>query len=129
MRFLSSVAHTIIGLVIGLALLAAPWLFMFSDVGGAAVAVPIWVGLFLLVSELTTTSQISLVKLVPMSAHVFIDVLAGIFLALSPFFFAFTDEGVNAWLPHMIVGVLIIGYALVTRTSEVTHHHHTVAHQ
>lgn len=118
MKFLSSKVHTIIGLVVGAALIIAPWLFGFADVGGAAVMVPIYIGVFILLSELTTTSPVSLVKLVPMQVHVVMDVLTGLFLLASPWIFGFADEAANAWVPHVVVGILIVGYALVTRTSD-----------
>lgn len=118
MKFLSTRTHTIIGLIVGVALIVAPWLFAFADQGGAAVMVPIYVGIFILLSELTTTSPISAFKLVPMRIHVMMDVLTGLFLLASPWLFGFNDLEANAWVPHVIVGVLIVGYALVTRTSD-----------
>ena len=118
MKLLSTRTHTIIGIVVGLALLVAPWLFGFADEGGAAVMVPIYLGIFILLSELTTTSPLSLVKLVPMRVHVIVDVLTGLFLLASPWLFSFADLEVNAWLPHVVVGILIVGYALVTQTSD-----------
>lgn len=118
MKPISSRTHTIIGLIVGVALLLAPMLFGFSDVGGAAVAVPMYVGIFILLSELTTTSPASPIKLIPMSAHIILDVLTGLFLLASPWLFGFSDLELNAWLPHVIVGVLTAGYALMTRTSD-----------
>lgn len=118
MKLINSRVHTIIGLVVGAALLVAPWLFGFADEGGAAVTVPIAVGIFIILSELTTTSAASPIKLVPMRVHIIVDVLTGLFLALSPWLFMFNDEPVNAWLPHVIVGILIVGYALMTRTND-----------
>ena len=120
MKLLSSRAHTIIGIIVGLALIAAPWLFGFADEGGAAMMVPIYVGLFILFSELTTTSPISLVKLVPMRIHIIVDILTGLFLLASPWLFGFADLEENAWVPHVVVGVLVVGYALVTRTSDAS---------
>lgn len=120
MKLLTTRMHTIIGLVVGLALLVAPWLFGFAEQGGAAVMVPIYVGIFIILSELTTTSVLSPIKLVPMSAHIVVDVLTGLFLALSPWFFGFSDLELNAWLPHVVVGVVVMGYALVTRTDDAT---------
>lgn len=113
MRFLSSKTHTIIELIVGVALIFAPQLFGFSD-NVAASMVAFYVGIFVILSELVTTSPISLAKLVPMNIHLAVDYIAGIFLALSPWIFAFNNAPVNAWLPHVIVGILIIGYALVT---------------
>lgn len=118
MKPLSVKTHTVIGLIVGLALIVAPWLFAFSDQGGAAVMVPIYVGIFILLSELTTTSPYSPIKLVPMKTHIVIDVLTGLFLLLSPWLFNFSGLEVNAWLPHVIVGIAIVGYALMTRTSD-----------
>lgn len=118
MKFLSSSTHTVIGLIIGAALVIAPWLFGFVEVGGAAVAVPILLGLFIIISELTTTSPASPVKIVPMSTHLVVDYLTGILLALSPWLFGFADLAANAWVPHVVVGILIVGYAMVTIPSD-----------
>lgn len=126
MQTLSAKTHTVIGLIIGAALIVAPWLFAFADQGGAAVMVPIYLGIFLLLSELVAMSPASPVKLVPMSVHNTIDVLAGLFLLLSPWLFNFSSLAANAWLPHVIVGIVIVGYALITRTAHdattMTHH-------
>jgi hypothetical protein len=113
MRFLSSKVHTIIGLVVGMALLFAPQLFGFSD-NQTATMVPIYVGLFIIISELITTSAISPIKLVPMRVHLVLDYITGLFLALSPWLFGFADAPANEWVPHVIVGILVVGYALVT---------------
>lgn len=113
MKFLSSKVHTIIGLVVGMALLFAPQLFGFSD-NQIASTVPICVGIFIILSELITTSAISPIKLVPMRIHLMLDYVTGAFLALSPWLFGFADEAANVWVPHLIVGILVIGYALVT---------------
>lgn len=120
MKFFSTRTHTLIGLIVGVALLVAPWLFGFADRGGAAVTVPLVVGIFIILSELITTSEISLIKLVPMRIHTIIDILAGIFLAASPWLFGFNDLEANAWVPHVIVGILVVGYALATRTDDST---------
>lgn len=114
MKVLSPKIHTIIGLVVGVALLAAPWLFMFNDVGGAAVTVPLVIGAFIIVNELITTSSASPLKLVPMRIHIMLDVVTGLVLAASPWLFGFADEKINAWLPHLIVGLAVVGYALIT---------------
>ena len=118
MKIISAQHHTIIGLVVGLALIVAPWLFGFADQGGAAMMVPIYVGIFILLSELTTTSPLSLAKLVPMRIHVILDMITGLFLVASPWIFGFSDLEANAWLPHVIVGALIVGYALMTDAAE-----------
>jgi hypothetical protein len=130
MKILSPRTHTIIGFIVGLALLFAPNIFGFSDVGGAAVMVPRIVGIIVLISELTVRGSFSRMDMVPMSAHLAMDVVIGAFLALSPWLFGFSDQGTNAWLPHLIVGLLIIGYVPITRTNdeEARAHHAHPAH-
>lgn len=116
MRFLSSKVHTIIGVIVGIALLFAPELFSLGE-SQAASMVPRLLGIFIIVSELVTTSPYGLIKLVPMRAHLIIDYVTGIFLAVSPWLFGFADLEMNFWLPHVIVGVAIVLYALVTNPS------------
>jgi hypothetical protein len=112
MRFLSSRIHTIIGLIVGVLLLFAPQLFSFDS--QAATSVAMGVGVFIIVSELVTTSPYGLLKLVPMRIHLVLDYLTGAFLLLSPWLFGFADDAANEWVPHVIVGILVIGYALMT---------------
>ncbi len=118
MKFLSPTVHSIIGFVVGIALLIAPNLFGFSDVGGAAVLVPRILGVIIILSELTVQGSFSKMGMIPMKLHIMMDVVLGAFLALSPWIFGFADEEANAWVPHLVVGIAIMGYALVTRTDQ-----------
>jgi len=118
MKWISIRTHTIIGLIVGIGLLFAPWLFDLNKYGGAVVAVPVYVGIFILVSELTTTSPLSPLKFVPMRMHVMLDVITGLFLVASPWLFGFSDLPMAAWMPHVIVGIVTAGYALATRTAD-----------
>jgi len=113
MRFLSAKVHTIIGLVVGVALLVAPNIFGFAENEAASLIARI-IGAVILVSELVTTSRFSLLKLVPMRVHLFMDYLVGLVLALSPWLFGFADTEANVWVPHLVVGLLVIGYAAAT---------------
>lgn len=110
--------HSIIGFIVGLALIIAPEVFGFSDVGGAAVMIPRILGVIIILSELMVRGSFSGAGFVPMKLHLGMDVILGAFLALSPWLFSFSDQGTNAWLPHFIVGLAIMGYALVTRIEE-----------
>ena len=115
---ISSRVHTIIGLIVGVLLLFAPTIFGFSD-NTAAATVPYIVGLFIIVNELITTSPLALIKLVPMKVHVVLDVLTGLVLVASPWLFGFMDDSTpNQWLPHIVVGVMVVGYALLTSTAD-----------
>jgi apolipoprotein N-acyltransferase len=117
MKFISPRTHSIIGFIVGIALILAPNIFGFSDVGGAAVSIPRIIGVIVVLSELTVKGSFSGMDLIPMSMHIATDVVMGAFLALSPWLFGFHDQKANAWLPHLIVGLLMIGYALATRTN------------
>jgi hypothetical protein len=117
MKLISSRTHTVIGLIVGAALVVAPWILQFDDVEAAKWSA-VLVGLFVLVNEVVTTSPASPLKIVPMRVHVALDVVTGVFLLATPFLFRFADEDANKWVPHVVVGVLIAGYALVTDTSD-----------
>jgi hypothetical protein len=117
MKLISSRTHTVIGLIVGAALVVAPWILQFDDVEAAKWSA-VLVGLFVLVNEIVTTSPASPLKIVPMRVHVALDVVTGVFLLATPFLFRFADEDANVWVPHVVVGVLIAGYALVTDTSD-----------
>lgn len=120
MKFISPRAHSIIGFIVGIALLFAPNIFGFSDLGGAAVWLPRILGVIVILSELTVRGSFSGMGVVPMRAHITTDVLMGLLLALSPWLFGFTDEPANAWVPHLVVGIAMVGYALATRTDDAS---------
>jgi hypothetical protein len=118
MGVISTKAHTVIGLIVGVLLIFASSIFGFTD-NMAASMVALWVGIFIIVSELVTTSPYSPLKLVPMKAHIVIDVVTGVFLLLSPWLFSFMDnDQLNQWVPHVVVGLLVVGYALLTNTAD-----------
>ncbi len=119
MKFLSSKVHTIIGLVVGVVLIFASSIFGFTD-NTAASMVSLWVGIFIVLNELITTSPSSPLKLVPMKVHLILDIVTGLFLAVSPWLFNFADSNEpSQWVPHLIVGIMVVGYALVTSTNDV----------
>jgi hypothetical protein len=112
MRFIPTQVHGVLDYLVGLALLAAPWLFGFAD-NETARWVTMAVGAMALLYSLITDYELSIAKVLPMSAHLALDALSGIFLAASPWLFGFSDE---VWVPHVIVGLFEIGAALMTHT-------------
>jgi hypothetical protein len=118
MQFISTKAHTVIGLVVGALLIVAPYLLGFSD-NTAATVVPMIIGAFIILNELITTSPLSLVKLIPMKMHIILDVVTGLVLAISPWLFGFFSvENPIQWVPHLVVGIMVMGYALLTTTAD-----------
>ena len=119
MRFISRKAHAVMDYVVGILLIAAPWIFGFSDVT-AAKWCAITVGVLTLVMSLMTDFEGNRKKPIPMATHLTMDVIMGIFLAISPWLFGFNDV---VYLPHLVVGLLAIGAGLCT--VRTTSHIHT----
>jgi hypothetical protein len=121
MRFISRKFHAVLDYITGILLIAAPWLFNFEDVDSAK-WVAIAVGILILGMSFMTDYEGGGKKAISMSGHLTMDVIAGIFLAASPWLLNF-DEYV--YLPHLIVGIMEIGAGLFTeRTSQHAHKDH-----
>ncbi len=114
MKVLSPKIHGIIDYIVAIALLLAPNLFGFADVGGVAVMVPRVIGVLILAQALITKFDVGVLKIMPFSLHLMMDYVIGAVLAASPFIFGFNDQPTNVWLPHVVVGIMIIGEALMT---------------
>ncbi len=118
MRFLPLKVHNVLDFVVGIALILAPNIFGFSDVGGAAVMIPRLIGAASILLGLFTDGYgFAIVKLIPVKIHLWIDFVAGLVLAASPWLFGFSDKKANAWVPHVVVGLALVAVSLVTKTS------------
>ena len=113
MRFVPTRLHAPLDYIVGAALIAAPWIFQFSEHTAASV-MSIVLGIGLIVYSLLTDYELGLVRVFSMTAHNLIDIVAGAFLAVSPFLFGFADESVNVWLPHVVVGLAAVCLGLTT---------------
>jgi hypothetical protein len=85
-------AHAALEPLMAVILIAAPWIFGFSDVDDAT-AICVVVGLVMLAAGMMTRWRMSLVKLIPLRVHFMTDLALGAFLVLSPLIFGFADEG------------------------------------
>lgn len=108
MRFIPTKVHGVLDYLVGAALIVAPWLFGFAGMGGPAVVIPIVLGVGLIVYSLFTSYEWGPFKLIPMPVHLVFDVVASLFLALSPLLFGFISAAPNAWIPHVVVGITVI---------------------
>ena len=113
MRFIPTRFHAPLDYIVGVGLIAAPWIFQFSD-DGTPTAISIVLGIGLIAYSLITNYELGVWKVAPMAVHNLIDVVAGAFLALSPFLFGFADESANVWLPHVVVGLAAVFLGLTT---------------
>jgi hypothetical protein len=107
-QFIPTKVHGALDYIVGLALIFAPMIFGFMDVGGPAVIIPMVLGVGLIVYSLFTKYEWGLVKVLGMPYHLIFDVVASIFLAASPFIFGFYSEALNVWVPHVVVGITVI---------------------
>lgn len=105
--------HAALEPLIAIVIIAAPWIFGFSDVDDAK-AVCIAVGVVMLIAGSMTDWRLSLVRLIPLRMHLMADLLLGAVLILSPLVFGFSDQG-GATRFTIIAGVLELIAALATR--------------
>ncbi len=96
--------HGIIDYLVAIILILAPFILGFAD-GSAAQWVPILIGVLTIASSLLTRYELGAVRVIPMVGHLWIDVAAGVFLALSPWLFGFADL---VWWPHVLFGLMYI---------------------
>ena len=114
MRFIPTKFHAPLDYIVGVLLIAAPWIFQFSD-HTAATVVPIVLGVGLIAYSLFTNYELGVWKVAPMAVHNLIDIVAGAFLAASPWIFGFADESANVWIPHLVVGLAAVFLGLTTK--------------
>lgn len=116
-KFIPTKVHGALDYIVGIALIFAPWLFQFSVIGGAAVAVPVVLGIGLIAYSIFTKYEWGLVKVISMPYHLVIDFVAAALLALSPFIFGFYDmNNINQWVPHVVVGIAVILVVIFSQT-------------
>lgn len=106
---LSTKIHGYMDYLMGLLLILSPLIFTLP--AGAASTVPIVLGAGVIVYSLITDYELGLLKILPMSTHLVIDIIAGVVLTASPWIFGFAAE---VYLPHVILGVLEVGAGIFT---------------
>ena len=118
-RFLPTSVHGVLDYLVGIALIAAPWLFGFAYVGGIAVYLPIILGIGFIVYSLVAKYELGIpgITFIPMPYHLIFDFVACVFLAVSPFVFGFINQAPNVWLPHIVLGIVVIVLVLVSQTN------------
>lgn len=114
MKPISRAVHGFMDYMMGILLIAGPYLFelhrknadsyIFFALGGAT----------LLYSALTSY-ELGLVKLIPMRIHLVLDMLSGMLLAASPWLFGFADR---VFLPHFILGIIEIVAVMLTNSTK-----------
>lgn len=112
MRFISTRVHGVLDYLMGMVLIAAPWLLGFAD-NTAATWVPVMLGVGVIVYSLFTDYELGVFRGLSMRAHLWLEAIAGIFLAVSPWLFGFSD---SVSTPHVVIGLIEVALALTTQT-------------
>jgi hypothetical protein len=111
MKLISRPVHAVLDYLVGSLLIAAPWLFHFAD-QTAATYIPVAFGGAAIVYSLFTDYELALVRLLPFSTHLALDIASGVLLAGSPWLFGFADR---ISTPHLVGGIFEICAGLLTR--------------
>jgi hypothetical protein len=114
MRVIPTRMHAAADYVVGVLLIASPWIFQYSDESSVATWIAVVAGLAMIAMSLMTDYEGGVVRMIAMRMHLVTDAALGVFLAVSPWLFGFADEGVNAWLPFVVIGLLEAGTAAMT---------------
>jgi hypothetical protein len=105
--------HAALEPLIALIVIAAPWIFGFSDVDSATV-ICVLVGVVMLIVGSLTDWRLSLARVIPLRMHMVGDLTLAMVLLLSPLIFGFADEGGPTRF-MVIAGILEALTALMTR--------------
>jgi hypothetical protein len=110
MRFISTRVHGVLDYLMGIVLIASPWMFGFAD-NTLATRIPVLLGIGTIIYSLCTNYELGVFKGLSMRTHLVLDTLSGIFLAASPWLFGFNDY---VSTPHLVLGVAEVLVALTT---------------
>jgi len=105
--------HAALEPLVAVIVIAAPWIFGFSETDSAT-AICVIVGVVMLVSGALTDWRMSLARVIPLRMHLMTDLLLAAVLVLSPLVFGFADEGGPTRF-MVIAGVLEAMTALMMR--------------
>ena len=116
MRFIGTKTHGYMDYLVGVLLIASPWIFDFNR-GGTETWLPIILGTGAIIYSLFTDYELGAYRRLSMRSHLMLDLMSGILLAASPWLFGFSDY---VWKPHLILGIVEIGAALMTKLHSST---------
>lgn len=99
---LSTRTHGVIDYFMFIVLGISPWLFGYAA-GGAETTIPVVIAIAGIIASLMTDYELGAFHVIPMRIHLTLDVIAGLFLAFSPWLFGFSD---TVWVPHLLFGAV-----------------------
>ena len=111
MRFLPTKVHGLLDYLAGITLAISPFL-LWTTTMDLDLWIPLVAGVALIVISVCTDYEWGAAKTFTMRSHLTLDLLLGIFLAISPWLFGFADV---VFIPFLIFGAFEIIAALVTK--------------
>jgi len=115
--FISLSTYGVINWLAVVLLLGSPWALGFYKLGGAALFLPLLFGWIEFIMAVFSNNKHGFIKQMPMEMHLFLDVIMGSFLLMSPFIFHFSDKVV--W-PQVLIGGLVFTAGAFTHKSPFT---------
>ncbi|WP_158990837.1 SPW repeat protein [Mucilaginibacter sp. L196] len=115
--FISLSTYGVINWLAVVLLLGSPWALGFYKLGGAALFLPLLFGWIEFIMAVFSNNKHGFIKQMPMEMHLFLDVIMGSFLLMSPFIFHFSDKVV--W-PQVLIGGLVFIAGAFTHKSPFT---------
>ena len=116
MKILSPRIHSLLDYGAALGLIGAPWLLGFSAQGALAAWLSTGAGVGLICYSLITNyPSYSAVKILPLKAHLTLDVIAGLVFIAAPFVFGFTGI---VQLYYIAQGVVVLALVSITNTNK-----------
>lgn len=113
MRFIPTQIHGILDYLVGVALILIPFLLGFGN-AGVEMWIPIIFGVGIIGYDFLTAWEAGVLPIITAPVHLWLDVAAGIVLAISPWLFSFSEA---VWIPHLVVGIAILVAGLFTETT------------
>jgi hypothetical protein len=113
MAIISAKVHGILDYLYAGALLLAPWILNLQGDGWETWTLDI-VGTAVLIYSLHTNYPAAPLRVIPYSTHLVLDIVGGLFLAVSPWLLGFAHI---VYLPHVIFGIVDILVVLVSEKS------------
>jgi hypothetical protein len=110
MKIISTKLHGLLDYLMGILLIASPWLLGFAT-GTAAQQIPIILGIAMIIFSFLTNYEWGIIKVISMKTHLTLDILSGLLLAVSPWLFNLSRE---VYLPHLVLGIAEVLGALMT---------------
>ncbi|EMR01328.1 SPW repeat domain-containing protein [Cesiribacter andamanensis] len=87
---------------------------------------PVILGAGVILYSIFTDYELGAVRRISMRTHLWLDILGGAFLAVSPWLFDFNEW---VYMPHLLLGLAEVGAGIFTRTTPDRAPVHTPVHE